>query len=105
MSSASSASGVATYRSRSWMPPPPRTSSSMKTFPVREHVRVVGLAQVRQARARDHERPAGVDLLHEVEALHLEVAHRGEVDGAGVVHDEVDAAKAVHGLGDGCLDR
>ena len=64
----------------------------------REHVRVVGLAQVRQAGARDHERAARVDLLHQVEALHLEVAHRGEVDRAGVVHHEVDAAEPLDGL-------
>jgi hypothetical protein len=62
-------------------------------------VGVVRLAQVWQAGARDHERPARVDLLHEVEALHLEVPHRRQVDGAGVVHHQVDAAEALHRLG------
>ena len=66
---------------------------------------VVRLAQVRQAGAGHDEGAARVDLLHEVEALHLEVAHRGEVDGARVVHHEIDATEALDGLGNGGLDR
>jgi hypothetical protein len=63
-------------------------------------VRVLGVAQVREAGARDDERAAGVDRLHEVEAFDLEVAHRGEVDGACVVDHDVDPAEALHRLRD-----
>ncbi|MEJ7717121.1 MAG: hypothetical protein WKF31_03840 [Thermoleophilaceae bacterium] len=64
-------------------------------------MRVVGLAQVGQAGLGDDERAARVDGLHEVEALDRQVAGRAQVDGARVVHADVDAPEALHGL----LDR
>ena len=64
----------------------------------RQHVRVVGLAQVGQAGLGHDEGAARVDLLHQVEALDRQLAHGGEVDRAGVVDDQVDAAEALDGL-------
>ena len=64
---------------------------------------VVRLAQVRQACLGGGEGPAHVDLEHQVEALDLEVAHGGEVDGAGVVHHDVHAAEVVGRLGHGAI--
>lgn len=40
----------------------------------------------------------GVDVLHEVEPLEVRVLGGGQADGAGVVHQDVDAAELLHSL-------
>ena len=65
---------------------------------------MIGLAQVLERGLAEDEGAARVDLLHQVEALHLELRHRREVDGGGVVDDDVDAAEALGGLLDRCGD-
>ncbi|MCY1368282.1 hypothetical protein D9M69_552530 [compost metagenome] len=50
--------------------------------------------------AADHHR-TGVDLVHQVEALGLQVLDTGKADGAGVVDQYVDAAEVRGGLGHG----
>jgi hypothetical protein len=67
-------------------------------------VRVVGLAQVREGRPGEDERPAHVDVEHEVEALGRDVRDRREVDRRGVVDDDVHAAPALDGLRDEGVD-
>ena len=59
---------------------------------------------MRQAGARGGERPAHVDLMHEIEALHRRIARAGQADGAGVVDQDVDPAEAFDGAGDRLLD-
>ena len=66
----------------------------------RQHVGVVGLAQVLERGLGEDEGAPRIDLLHQVEALHLELRHRREVDRRGVVDDDVDAAEALGGLRD-----
>ena len=69
----------------------------------RQHqdMRVVRLQEMRQARLADAERAACVDLMHQVEALHRRVERPGQIDGAGIVDADVDAAEGRHGLLDG----
>src|SRR5262249_41376566 len=64
-------------------------------------VRVGRLFQVGDARLRAHERAARVDAVHEVVLLHRRRLGAGQVDGRGVVDQDVDAAEGLHGL----LDR
>ena len=59
-------------------------------------------AQVLERRLGEHERAAGVDLLHQVEALHLELRHRRQVDRRRVVDDDVDPAELLATV---CRDR
>ncbi len=47
---------------------------------------------------------AHVDLVHQVEAFHWRFEGAGEADRRGVVDQDVDAAEALDGRGDGCLD-
>jgi hypothetical protein len=54
---------------------------------------------------RAQERAARVDLVHQVVALHRRLERAGERDGAGVVHEDVDATEGLDGLGDGGVDR
>ncbi len=63
-------------------------------------MRVLGLLQERDRRAREHEGAANVHVLHEVVLLLGQVERTGKVDDARVVHDDVDAAE----LGSGRLD-
>ena len=51
------------------------------------------LAHVRDHRARAEERAAHVDLHHQVELAGRPLGQRREVDGAGVVDEDVDAAE------------
>ena len=62
---------------------------------------VGGLLQVWQAGLRQHEGPAGVDVLHQVVALDGDRLDGREVDRAGVVDADVDASELVDHL----LDR
>lgn len=43
---------------------------------------------------------ASVDVLHEVVALHVQVFRAGQVDGTGVVHQDVDTSKSLDGFVD-----
>ncbi|MCY1302962.1 hypothetical protein D9M70_526480 [compost metagenome] len=54
--------------------------------------------------AADHHR-AGVDLVHQVEALGIQVLDAREADGAGVVDQGIDAAEVRSGLGHGLTHR
>ncbi len=51
-------------------------------------------------RLAEQEGAAAVDVLHQVVALHLDLLGGAEVDRAGVVEADVDAAELRHGLGD-----
>ena len=66
----------------------------------RQDVRVLGILQDRDSRPREHERPADVDVLHQVVLLRLQVERAREVDDARVVDDDVDAAELALGLQD-----
>ncbi len=67
-------------------------------------MRVLGLEQVRDACLRAGECAAGVDLMHQVEALEGRLERARELDGARVVDQNVDAAEGSHALCDGSLD-
>jgi hypothetical protein len=67
-------------------------------------VGALGLLEVGDAGLRAEEGAAGVDLVHEVVALHRRLEGAGEADGRGVVDEHVDAAEARDGLGDGGVD-
>jgi len=54
---------------------------------------------------RHHEAAAGVDPHHQVVAAHVGRLDRGELDGAGIVDDDVEAAERLHSLVEGRLDR
>ena len=56
---------------------------------------------MRQRRLAAQIGSARVDLMHQIEALHLERVDPAQIDGAGVVDEDVDPAKA----GDGLTDR
>ena len=66
----------------------------------RDHqdVRIGGLFQIRDGPFRDHEGAARVDLMHEVEPLHVGVGDAGELDRAGIVDDDIDAAELLRRL-------
>ena len=57
--------------------------------------------EVRDGVLGHHERSARVDLVHQIEPLHVRVGRARELDRACIVHDDVDAAEA----GCGLLDR
>jgi hypothetical protein len=59
---------------------------------------------VGQTGAGDDKGPARVDLLHQVEALERQVAHRRKVDRAGVVDYRVYPAEALDRLGNRPFD-
>jgi hypothetical protein len=59
---------------------------------------------MRDALLRDQEGAARVDLVHQVIALHRCGERAGEADGAGVVHQNVDATELRDRLGNGLLD-
>ena len=67
-------------------------------------MRVLGFHQLRDALLRDQEGAARVDLVHQVVALHRRGQRAGEADGAGIVHQDVDAAELGHGLGHRLVD-
>ena len=69
-----------------------------------EDVRVGGLLQMRNAHLRHQERAARVDLVHQVVALHVGLQRAGELDGAGIVDADVDAAEGLDGSCDGVGD-
>ena len=64
----------------------------------RQDVRVRGLLEVRDARLRHQERAARVDLVHQVEPLHVGGERAGQLDGAGVIDADVDAAEPLERL-------
>ena len=53
----------------------------------------------------DHEGAARINLMHQIEALHVGLGDRGQRNRARVVDDDVERAEARHGLGDRALDR
>ena len=64
----------------------------------RQDVRIPRPLQVRQAGARGDESAAGVDLLDEIVAAHVDLLGGGEIDRRGVVDADVDAAEHFHAL-------
>ena len=62
----------------------------------RQHVRVVERRRYGRHFCEQRNVPRRVDLLHQVEALHRRVERAGQADGAGVVHEHVDAAERFH---------
>jgi hypothetical protein len=64
-------------------------------------VRIDGLLQVGEAGLGTEEGAPGVHLVHQVVALEVGVQGAGEGDGAGIVHQDVQAAEGRHGLGHG----
>jgi hypothetical protein len=67
-------------------------------------VRVLGGAEVGDRGPRQQERPADLDLLHQVELLHRQIGRRGEVDRRGIVDHDVDPAEPVDALAHGALN-
>jgi hypothetical protein len=65
-------------------------------------MRVRRIRQMRDAELRGQISAARVDLVHEVEALHVRLGRLRQIDGAGVVDQDVDAAELLRGLRDGC---
>ena len=65
---------------------------------------VFGFLQVWDARLGNKERAARVDLVHQIVALHVGLKRAGELDGAGIVDADVDAAERCDGLCDGIGD-
>ena len=63
-----------------------------------QDVRIFGQLQVRNAHFGDEERAARIDLVHQIIALHVGLQRAGELDGAGIVDADVDAAEPFHGL-------
>ena len=71
-------------------------------------MRMCGLADLLQMRNgvfRHHEGAARVDVVHQVETLHVGLRRRRQADGAGVVDHDVEAAEGLDGFVDGVLDR
>src|SRR4029077_15672918 len=64
----------------------------------RQDGRVGSLLQVRQAGGRGHERAAGVDLLDEIVAAHVDLLGRRQIDRRGVVDADIDAAEGRRAL-------
>ncbi len=60
----------------------------------RQQMRVGGLQQMRQGLLRHQEAAAGIDRVHQVKALERRGEDRRQVDRAGIVDADVDAAKA-----------
>ena len=58
-----------------------------------ENVRVVRLFQERDREFRHHERAARIDLMHEIETLHVGRLRVGQRDRAGIVDHDIDAAE------------
>ena len=64
----------------------------------RQDVRVGGLLQMRQSVLGTEKRAARIDLMHQVKPLHLQRLGAAQVDGAGIVDQDVDAAKMADGF-------
>ena len=62
-------------------------------------MRIAGIFQMRDARLRTDERAARVDRVHQIVALHRRVYGLGQMNGAGVVDEDVYAAKRLDGFG------
>ncbi|MNI72302.1 hypothetical protein D3C73_1282360 [compost metagenome] len=62
-----------------------------------------GLLQVGQGGLAAQQYGAGVDLMHQVEALELQVRNASQLDGACVVHRRIDTAEMLIGLGQGLM--
>ena len=67
-------------------------------------VRIFGFFEVGKAVFCAHVSAARVDTVHEVVALHVGILGIGELDGAGVVDENVDAAEFLDSLSDGLGD-
>ena len=68
-----------------------------------QNVRVGRLGEIGDGVFRHHEGAARVDPKHQIEALHVGLRGIGELDGAGVVDHDVEAAEMRHGLIEGRL--
>ena len=69
-----------------------------------QNVRARRFQQMRDGVFRHHEGAARVDLMHEIEALHVGLRDRRERDGAGIVDHDVEAAEMRGGLIERGLD-
>ncbi len=63
-----------------------------------ENMRVLRLAQIRQSDLGAEIGSARIDLMHQIEALHVELVDPAQIDGAGVVDENVDAAENIDRL-------
>ena len=63
-----------------------------------QNVRILGLEQIGRREFGHHERASRIDLVHEIEALHLGRLAVCQRDRARIVDDDVDAAKMVRGF-------
>ena len=59
----------------------------------REDMRIRGTREMRDRVFRHHEGPARIDLMHQVEALHLGRLARRQADRARIVDDDVEASE------------
>jgi hypothetical protein len=66
-----------------------------------QDVRVGRTREGGQASLRAQEGAPGVDLVHQVEPLHVGIERAGEADGAGVVDEDVDAPEGLDGSSHG----
>ena len=57
-----------------------------------------GFREIGNGVFRHHEGAARIDLMHQIEAAHVGLRNRRELDGAGIVDHDVDAAEARRGL-------
>ncbi len=71
---------------------------------VRQQPRTVPFAEVWEERPRDQVAPPGVHVVEQVEPFRREVRDVRQLDGAGVVDDDVDLAEPFDGGVDGRLD-
>ena len=65
-----------------------------------DSIRMCGLSaffEMRDRMLRHHEGPARVDLVHQVEAAHVGLRHRRQLDRARIVDHDVDAAELLGG--------
>ena len=67
-----------------------------------QHMRIGGLGEIGHSQLRRHVGAARVDLVHQVETLHVELLAAAERYGAGVVDDNVNSAEFFGGLRQGC---
>jgi hypothetical protein len=54
--------------------------------------------KIGNGKLRNHEGAAGVDLLHQIVPPHIGCRDGGQLDRAGVVHDDIDATEFIRGF-------
>ena len=63
-----------------------------------QDMRVFAPCKIGNGKFRNHERAAGVDLLHEIVTPHIGCRDRRQLDRAGVVYDNIDASEFLRRL-------